>query len=151
MKKKNDDLVALGRQRAGAGTQSIDDDGAKEANTTTKNKRKKSKKDAGAKPTSDGVEVAGADLDASSDTSTSSNAGDNTKKRHKKGKKTPRESSPTPYVVANPDAKKLRKSSLITALDAMLVMMVLMLLLGQLVILHRLADAPCKALKLYQI
>ena len=47
MKKRNDDLVAVGGQRAGSGTQSIDD-GANEA-ATTKNKRKKSKKDAGAK------------------------------------------------------------------------------------------------------
>ena len=53
MKKKNDDLVALGGQRAGAGAQSINDDGAKEA-ANTKKKRKKSKNDAGAK-NSDGA------------------------------------------------------------------------------------------------
>ena len=41
------------------------------------------------------------------------------KKNHKKGRKKSRESSPTPYVVANPEARRLRKSSLLTALDAM--------------------------------
>ena len=116
MKKRTDDLVAVGGQRAGGGTQSIDDS-AKEA-ATTKQKRKKSKKDAGAK-NSDGVEVAGADLDASSDTSTSSNADGKNKKKHKKGKKTSRESSPTPSVVANQDTKKTKKGALQIALDAM--------------------------------
>ena len=122
MKKRNDDLVAAGGQRAGVGTQS-NDDGAKEA-ATTKHKRKKSKKDAGAK-NSDGatnsecVEVAGANSDATSDASTNSNASGR-KRNHKKGRKKDRDSSPTPYVVANPDAnKRSRKNSLLTALDAM--------------------------------
>ena len=50
MKKKNDERVALGVQRAGAGTISLDGDGAKEANATPKNaKRKKAKRNSGAK------------------------------------------------------------------------------------------------------
>ena len=120
-KKNTNDLVAAGGRNAGPGARTIDDGAKEDADTPKNNKRKKSKKDAGAKPTSDGVEVAGADLDASSDTSTIDSAGDRTasKKKHKKGEKTSRESSPTPSVVANQDTKKTKKGALQIALDAM--------------------------------
>ena len=120
MKKRNDDLVAVGGKNAGAGTQSVDD-GAIEANAITKNKRKKS------------IKVASADSDATSDdTSTDDSAGakttsdgaKTTKKKLKKSKKKARDASPTTSEVAdskansNHDAKRRRENVFLSTLEA---------------------------------
>ena len=115
-KRNSNELDVVGGKGAGAGTKSVDD-GAKDANPTTKNKRKKFSVDK--------IKVADADSDsAGDDTSTDDSVGaKTTKKKLKKSKKKARDASPPSEVAdsksnSNHDAKRRRENVFLSTLEA---------------------------------